>query len=76
MSELATIVTAWESVFGAGVVGPDSDFLELGGRSIHMIKIAIAVSDDIGIDLPMAELFECRTPRQMTDLLASNSRES
>jgi amino acid adenylation domain-containing protein len=46
-------------------VGPDDDFFDLGGHSLLAVRLMAAIEEASGRALPLATLFEARTPRQL-----------
>jgi nonribosomal peptide synthetase protein BlmVI len=54
----------WQGVLERDGVGPDDDFFELGGDSIHAIVVVARAQRD-GIAFTTHDLFERRTPRRL-----------
>jgi amino acid adenylation domain-containing protein len=55
------IAAIWSAVLGRSNFGVDDDFFEIGGHSLHAIRVANALCDDLGIDVPVSVLFAART---------------
>ncbi|MCX4725054.1 non-ribosomal peptide synthetase [Streptomyces sp. NBC_01306] len=51
----------FEEVLGASGVGIDDNFFELGGHSLLTIRLVRGVRQRLGVDLPLAAVFERRT---------------
>ncbi|MFI1969642.1 phosphopantetheine-binding protein [Streptomyces cinnamoneus] len=49
----------------------DDDFFELGGHSLIMTRIQQALSDELGVDVPMDELFRKATVSAISAHVAS-----
>jgi acyl carrier protein len=49
----------------------DDDFFALGGHSLIMAKIQMAIVDELGIEVPMDELFRRSTVSKLSEYLAS-----
>ncbi|TDP95213.1 SDR family NAD(P)-dependent oxidoreductase [Labedaea rhizosphaerae] len=64
--ELETKLAAlWQEVLGAGQVGADDDFFELGGNSLVAVQLIAQVRSVLGVKLPMQTLFEGATVARM-----------
>jgi amino acid adenylation domain-containing protein len=63
---LATIMA---EILNVESVGPNDDFFELGGHSLLAIKLATRVKDELGIDMPLATLFEAPTVARLAKKL-------
>ena len=48
----------------------DDDFFALGGHSLIMIRIQAALQDQLGVEVPMDELFRYATVAQISSFLA------
>jgi acyl carrier protein len=55
--ELAAI---WSELLGVPQVGVEDDFFALGGHSLSATQLASRVRRDLGVELPLARLFELR----------------
>ncbi|MFI0487359.1 non-ribosomal peptide synthase/polyketide synthase [Actinomadura sp. 9N215] len=56
-AELA-LAAIWREVLGVDRVGVDDDFFELGGHSLLATQVAVRLRTRLGVDLPLAALFE------------------
>ena len=52
------VATIWEEVLKRKAIGLDDDFFELGGDSLLATEIALRIAEELGIDVPLANLFE------------------
>ncbi|MBI3450492.1 MAG: non-ribosomal peptide synthetase [Acidobacteria bacterium] len=55
------VADLWRMVLGLDRVGPDDDFFEVGGHSLHATRLIAAIRRSFRVDLPMAALFEATT---------------
>jgi acyl carrier protein len=60
------IAGVWAEVLGIEHVDPDADFLQLGGNSLHAVRIVGRVEEDLDIVLSVRAVLEGRTVRLMT----------
>ena len=71
----AALAAVWAHVLGRDVVGPDDDFLELGGDSLSAILLVSDVRDVFGVELPEDAPFEdAPTVAVMAALIAGLGR--
>src|SRR5690606_24131338 len=62
-SELeGTIVSVFRDIFGRSDIGPDDDFVQLGGHSLVAIRILGVLHQALGREVPISWLFEEATP--------------
>jgi acyl carrier protein len=64
-----TLCELWEGVLGAGKIGVDDDFFELGGNSLVAVQLIAQVRKAVGIRLPMRSLFEAPTIAGMAGVI-------
>jgi acetoacetyl-CoA synthetase len=77
-SSLESFLTGlWEDVFGFSPIGPQDDFFELGGNSIHAARLVAKIRTLTGRDLPIESLLYAPTIEQwalrMGDAVSSSS---
>ena len=63
------IAAVWQAVLGVTQVGMHDDFIALGGHSLLAIRLAMRVSAELGIELPLHEVLSRRTVAQQAALL-------
>jgi amino acid adenylation domain-containing protein len=68
-----TIAGVFANVLHAPHVGPDDDFFELGGHSLLAVRLMSDIESASGLVLPLATLFEARTPRQIAAVIETGS---
>ncbi len=59
----------WEVLLPVQVVGPDDDFVELGGDSLLAAQMLVMVDQRLGVTVPMGELVHARTLRQLISVV-------
>ncbi|MYW90733.1 alpha/beta fold hydrolase [Amycolatopsis rubida] len=63
------LLVIWEEVVGVDGVSRDDDFFDLGGHSLHAIKLMARVNRAFGSNLPMASVLRARTVAATADLI-------
>ena len=66
---LAIVQEVWAEVLHLDAVGPDDDFVDLGGNSLMVAATVARLSERVGVDIPPRALFEAPTPAEMADLV-------
>jgi acyl carrier protein len=59
------VTAAWEEVLGLDAIGLDDDFFELGGNSLHAVRIVARLEEDLAADLSVRTVLESRSVRKM-----------
>lgn len=49
----------WKNMFPQGEITSESDFFELGGSSLRLLELAHHIRCEFGVELCLAEFFEC-----------------
>jgi acyl carrier protein len=57
----------WERELILQGISDDDDFFTLGGHSLIMQKIQAGIKDELGIEVPMDELFRLATISQISE---------
>ncbi len=55
------LAAIWRDALGADGLGADDDFFALGGHSLKAARVIARVRRALGVELPLAALFECPT---------------
>jgi acyl carrier protein len=68
-TELETaIARVWEEVLRVDRVGIHDNFFDLGGHSLHAIRIVANLKGKLGLEIPIRQLFLTPTVAQLADL--------
>jgi thioesterase domain-containing protein/acyl carrier protein len=67
------LARAWSELLGIRQIGVNDDFFQLGGHSLHAVRLFVAVRKQFGISLPLSTLFERSSIRPLAVLLDSQS---
>ncbi|MFO1074918.1 MAG: amino acid adenylation domain-containing protein, partial [Geminicoccaceae bacterium] len=65
----ATLARIFAEILGRPV-GPGEDFFALGGHSLHVVRAVARIRQHLGVELPLASLFERRTALALARLVA------
>jgi surfactin family lipopeptide synthetase A len=66
----------WSRILGVDRVGIHDDFFELGGHSLLALRLLIEVERELGVEVPLASLFETFTVAGLAAIVeAMDSRE-
>ncbi|HEX9991841.1 MAG TPA: acyl carrier protein [Acidimicrobiales bacterium] len=56
-----TIRSIWRKELDLGEFSDDDDFFDLGGHSLVMARIQTRISEELGVEVPMDDLFRHST---------------
>lgn len=65
------LAAIWRDVLGLADVGVDERFEDLGGTSLLAAQLCLAIRDRLGLEIPIAAVFEAPTIERQADLLAN-----
>jgi acyl transferase domain-containing protein/thioesterase domain-containing protein/acyl carrier protein len=65
----------WSELLGIRQVGVRDDFFELGGNSLHAVRLFAAIKKRYGVSLPLSTLFEAPSIKPLAALLDANSSQ-
>ncbi len=59
----------WSGILGLDgeIIGIDNNFFQLGGHSLNATTLALKVEKELGVKLPLAEIFRAPTIREMAE---------
>ena len=63
------ILAAWEAVLGQAVRAGDN-FFDVGGNSYKLMLVNNRLSERLGVEVPLTQLFEHPTPQSLADTLS------
>ncbi|QQS42021.1 MAG: hypothetical protein IPM63_03485 [Acidobacteriota bacterium] len=64
-----TLIEIWKEVLQIDEIGPEDDFFQLGGHSLLAVHLFDGIRKKLGVNLPLATLFEATTVRSMVELI-------
>ncbi|MBR7825726.1 hypothetical protein KDK95_05355 [Actinospica sp. MGRD01-02] len=67
---------AWTSVLGAAPLDDDDNFFEAGGDSLSALELVTILGDELGANVPMAELYRAPTFGALVALAAGEGDEA
>lgn len=67
----AAVAEIFASLLGRERVGATEDFFDLGGHSLLVMRLVRRLANDLGVRLPVAQVFSHRTPRDLAFILSS-----
>lgn len=70
-----TIAAIWQQVLYVNSVAVHSNFFDLGGHSLLMIQVQMLLSEKIGRNIPLVELFKFPTIKSLADYLQGEITE-
>jgi len=76
MNELAitsALIDLWQDALGVDAVDADDDFFDLGGNSITAIRLIPLITDRLGVEPGVNDIFENSTPRSLACALAGTA---
>lgn len=59
----------WTKLLGLDTVGPDDDFFALGGSSMQVVEMLVAVSEHYNEQIEFVEFFKNPTVSNLSQLL-------
>lgn len=69
----ATVAEIWGQVLGFDRIGAHDNFFDLGGDSFLATRLAARLREELGIDLPVARLYEGTTVRALARILGDGA---
>jgi acyl transferase domain-containing protein len=70
------IATVWQDLLGFAEIGANDNFFELGGDSFIAVRVAAKLREELGTDLPVAELYQRLTIRSLAELLERDATQA
>ncbi|HEV7589709.1 MAG TPA: beta-ketoacyl synthase N-terminal-like domain-containing protein [Longimicrobium sp.] len=68
----AIVCEIWKDLFGRDQVGIYDNFFNLGGDSLIAIQVTSRIRERVGVEVPLRQIFEVRTPAQIALLIAEH----
>lgn len=65
----------WSGILGTAAPAPDSDFFALGGDSLLAIRLAAAIREKMGKELPLGKVFELSTLRKQAKWIEEQAKQ-
>jgi acyl carrier protein len=62
-----TIAEIWQALLGLEQVGIHDDFFELGGNSLMVAQILVAIKQKTTVLLPIKAIFDCPTIKSLAE---------
>lgn len=66
---MASMASLWREILAVGDIGPEDDFIALGGQSIKALRLLARIDAAFGVRIKLAELLSNPTLLAVTDLV-------
>ena len=66
----------WSELLGLRQIGVNDDFFQLGGHSLHAVRLFVAIRKNYGLSLPLSTLFERPSIGPLAALLDAQSPQT
>ncbi len=66
------IAAIWQELLGVSHIGRDDNFFELGGHSLIAVQLLSRISEQFGVDIGLATIFQTPDLRQLADITAQH----
>ncbi|HKS35991.1 MAG TPA: amino acid adenylation domain-containing protein [Verrucomicrobiae bacterium] len=70
------IAAIWREVLSVAKPGANDNFFDLGGHSLHVVRIQTRLREQLGIDIPVVRLFQYPTIRSLARSLSEGKTEA
>ncbi|MFE8598038.1 amino acid adenylation domain-containing protein [Archangium violaceum] len=70
-----SLVKVVGEVFGVPEVPPDRNFFELGANSVHLVRLHLRLKEELGVQVPVVDLFGNPTVRALMEYLGAAGAE-
>jgi pyochelin synthetase len=67
------VLEVWEEVLQHAAIDPHANFFDLGGDSLRMVRVRRLLSERLGRDIPLVELYTRANPLLLAEYLAEGS---
>ena len=61
----AVLLEIWTKILEISVIGVDEDFFDLGGDSLKVISLSVAIQKRFGAEIGISDIFQLRTVRKI-----------
>jgi acyl carrier protein len=65
----ATLLGIWEDILGTSPIGVNENFFDLGGNSLHSVRLLVKTSEVLGKKLPFSAIFQAPSVVKLAALL-------
>ncbi|MCA1682473.1 MAG: amino acid adenylation domain-containing protein [Actinobacteria bacterium] len=65
------LAAIWRDILGIERVGVEDNFFDLGGHSLLAVKMLARLHDDVGVALPLGNLFDGSTIRELAEAVTA-----
>ncbi|NJM32162.1 MAG: AMP-binding protein [Limnobacter sp.] len=70
------LLNLWRDILGLEDIGTQDDFFDLGGHSIHAIKLSSRAQMELGIQIPVAAIFDYSTIEALAEQFFETSESN
>ncbi len=68
---VSTLIALFAEVLEVPTLGPDDNFFEQGGHSILAAHLVGRIEEQLGVELPLRDLFDAPTPRALAERVSN-----
>lgn len=63
------VASVWSAILRVANIGLTDDFFDIGGHSLHAMRVMASIRERVGVEIPLRRIFECPTVESLARIV-------